>query len=446
MSAKVADAGPFEKLMTLEVSGEELFAAENRVARKLSREVKIKGFRPGKAPRKMVESVVGSERLRSDAIDELLPAMVAKALDETELVPAVNPTVDAIDDVDDGVEVQVKVTLWPKLDTVPSFQDREIEVAVPDVDEEELRTQIDRMRDQFSELETVERPVAEGDFVGIDVSATLDGQPVEDASASDLLLEAGSASFIEGIDEHVIGKKAGDIVAFEGPLPAGFGDRAGEQVTFKILVKEVKEKRLPDLTDEWVAEVTEFETVGEMRADLQRRMTEVKRAGSIAQLRNGVLEQLLDEMDLEVPEGIIGAEMDAILHRFAHELEGQGISLTDYLRVTGQDQEAFVDDLRSQADRNVRTDILLNAIAESEGIEVTEEELDEVMGSLATQADRDPEEFRAEFGAQENAVRGDILRRKALETLAAAAVPIDENGNRIVLVTDDEEEPVEETE
>ncbi len=446
MSAKVADAGPFEKLMTLEVSGEELFAAENRVARKLSREVKIKGFRPGKAPRKMVESVVGSERLRSDAIDELLPAMVAKALDETELVPAVNPTVDAIDDVDDGVEVQVKVTLWPKLDTVPSFQDREIEVAVPDVDEEELRTQIDRMRDQFSELETVERPVAEGDFVGIDVSATLDGQPVEDASASDLLLEAGSASFIEGIDEHVIGKKAGDIVAFEGPLPAGFGDRAGEQVTFKILVKEVKEKRLPDLTDEWVAEVTEFETVGEMRADLQRRMTEVKRAGSIAQLRNGVLEQLLDEMDLEVPEGIIGAEMDAILHRFAHELEGQGISLTDYLRVTGQDQEAFVDDLRSQADRNVRTDILLNAIAESEGIEVTEEELDEIMGSLATQADRDPEEFRAEFGAQENAVRGDILRRKALETLAAAAVPIDENGNRIVLVTDDEEEPVEETE
>ena len=446
MSAKVADAGPFEKLMTLEVSGEELFAAENRVARKLSREVKIKGFRPGKAPRKMVESVVGSERLRSDAIDELLPAMVAKALDETELVPAVNPTVDAIDDVDDGVEVQVKVTLWPKLDTVPSFQDREIEVAVPDVDEEELRTQIDRMRDQFSELETVERPVAEGDFVGIDVSATLDGQPVEDASASDLLLEAGSASFIEGIDEHVIGKKAGDIVAFEGPLPAGFGDRAGEQVTFKILVKEVKEKRLPDLTDEWVVEVTEFETVGEMRADLQRRMTEVKRAGSIAQLRNGVLEQLLDEMDLEVPEGIIGAEMDAILHRFAHELEGQGISLTDYLRVTGQDQEAFVDDLRSQADRNVRTDILLNAIAESEGIEVTEEELDEIMGSLATQADRDPEEFRAEFGAQENAVRGDILRRKALETLAAAAVPIDENGNRIVLVTDDEEEPVEETE
>jgi len=451
LSTKVTDAGPFEKLVTLEVSGEALFAAENRAARKLSREVKIKGFRPGHAPRKVVESAVGAERLRSDAIDDLLPAMVAEALNEHDLVPALNPAVDNIDEVDDGVEVQIRVTLWPELDTVPDFRDREVEVAVPAVGEEEMRSQIDRMRDQFSELETVERPVVEGDFVGIDLSASLDGVPVEDATASDLLLEAGSASFIDGIDEQVIGKKAGDIVAFDGPLPAGFGDRAGEQVAFRVLIKEVKEKRLPDLTDEWVADVTEFATVEELRGDLERRMTEIKRAGSIAQLRNGVLEQLLDEMDLEIPDRIIGAEMDSILHRFAHELDGQGISLPDYLRVTGQDQEAFVADLRSQANRNVRTDILLNAVAESEGIVVTEEELVDAMGSLAQQAGRDPEEFRTEFGEQENAVRGDILRRKALETLANAAVPIDENGSRIVLIAEEtsdegDDQPAEEME
>lgn len=189
----------------------------------------------------------------------------------------------------------------------------------------------------------------------------------------------------------------------------------------------------------------------ELRGDLERRMTEIKRAGSIAQLRNGVLEQLLDEMDLEIPDRIIGAEMDSILHRFAHELDGQGISLPDYLRVTGQDQEAFVADLRSQANRNVRTDILLNAVAESEGIVVTEEELVDAMGSLAQQAGRDPEEFRTEFGEQENAVRGDILRRKALETLANAAVPIDENGSRIVLIAEEtsdegDDQPAEEME
>ncbi|HDL49012.1 MAG TPA: trigger factor [Actinobacteria bacterium] len=449
MNTKVTDLGPFEKLMTLEVSGETLLAAENRAARELSREVKIKGFRPGHAPRRVVESVVGAQRLRSDAIDELLPAMVAEALNESELVPALNPSVDEIVDVDDGVEVQIKVTLWPELDTVPEFRDREIEVNVPDVDEEELRSQIDRMRDQFSELETVDRPVVEGDFVAIDLSASLDGEPIEDATVTDLLLETGSGSFIEGIDEQLIGKKAGDIVAFDGPLPAGFGDRAGEQVTFRVLVKEVKEKRLPDLTDEWVSDVTEFETVEEMRSDLEQRMTEVKRAGSMAQLRNGILEQLLDEMELEIPEGIIGAEMDTILHRFAHELEGQGISLGDYLQVTGQNQEAFVDDLRSRADRNVRTDILLNSIAKAEGIEVSEEEVAEVVDSLARQAGREPEEFRAELGEQENAVRGDILRRKALEMLVNAVVPIDQNGSRIVLIaeeTKDDDQPAEETE
>ncbi|NIA26345.1 MAG: trigger factor [Gammaproteobacteria bacterium] len=312
MSTNVTDAGPFEKLMTFEVSSETLLAAENRVARKLSREVKIKGFRPGRAPRRVVESVVGGERLRSDAIDDLLPALIAEALNECGLVPAVNPSVDKIEDVDDGIEVQVRVTLWPELDTVPEFRDREVEVNVPDVDEEEMRSQIDRMRDQFSELETVDRPVVEGDFVAIDLSATLDGEPVENATAGDLLLEAGSGSFIEGIDEHIIGKKAGDIVEFDGPLPAGFGDRVGEQVTFRVLVKEVKEKRLPDLTDEWVSDVTEFETVEEMRSDLERRMTEVKRAGSITQLRNGILQQLLDEMELEIPEGVIGAEMGTV--------------------------------------------------------------------------------------------------------------------------------------
>ncbi|GBE22214.1 MAG TPA: trigger factor [Actinobacteria bacterium] len=449
MNTKVTDLGPFEKLMTLEVSGETLLAAENRAARKLSREVKIKGFRPGHAPRRVVESVVGAQRLRSDAIDDLLPAMVAEALNESELVPALNPSVDEIVDVDDGVEVQIKVTLWPELDIVPEFRDREIEVNIPDVDEEELRSQIDRMRDQFSELETVDRPVVEGDFVAIDLSASLDGEPIEDAAATDLLLETGSGSFIEGIDEQLIGKKAGDIVAFDGPLPAGFGDRAGEQVTFRVLVKEVKEKRLPDLTDEWVSDVTEFETVEEMRSDLEQRMTEIKRAGSMAQLRNGILEQLLDEMELEIPEGIIGAEMDAILHRFAHEIEGQGISLDDYLQVTGQDQEAFVDDLRSRADRNVRTDILLNSIAKAEGIEVSEEEVAEVVDPLARQAGREPEEFRAELGEQENAVRGDILRRKALEMLVNAVVPIDQNGSRIVLIaeeTKDDDQPAEETE
>ncbi len=428
--------------MTLVVPGGDLRVAEDRAARELSREVKIKGFRPGHAPRRIVESVVGSKRLRDDAIDLLLPGMVSEALADSELVPAINPSVDAIEELDDGVEVTIRVTLWPELDTIPEYRDRQIEIATPKVDEEELRSQIDRMRDQFAELETVERPAAEGDYVVINVSATSGGIPVDEATAEDLLIGVGSGQFIQGIDPHVAGAKAGDIVSFDGPLPEGFGERAGETVTFKVLVKEVKEKRLPELSDEWVADVSEFDTADQLRDDLRRRVIEVKRAGAVAQLRNGILEQLIGEMDIEIPEGIIGAETDAILHRFAHDLERQGISLADYLRVTGQDQSVFVDDLKRQADRNVRTDILLNAVVEAEGLEVTDEEYGEVIEALAQQAGEEPDVFRSSLGERENVVRGDILRRKALEELATAAVPIDENGNRIDLGI----EPVEEME
>jgi trigger factor len=444
LDAKITDAGPFEKFMTLIVADEALQAAENRAARKISREVKIKGFRPGHAPRKVVESIVGTERVRNDAIDELLPGIVSEALDESDLIPALNPRLDSIDDVEGGVEVRVRITLWPELETVPEFRGREIEVTTPSVDEEELRSQIGRMRDQFAEIETVERPAVEGDFVAINVSATRDGVAIEDAVADDLLIEIGSGSFIEGIDTHIVGAKPGDVVAFDGPLPAGFGDRAGERVSYKVLVKEVKEKRLPDLTDEWVSDVTEFETVQEVREDLERRMVRIKRAGALAQLRDGILERLVDEMEIEIPDGIIGAEMDAILHRFAHDLDAQGITLDDYLQATGQDQEVFVDDLRRQANRNVRTDILLNAVAEREGLEVSEEELSDAVGSLARRAGREPEAYRVELGERAKAVRGDILRRKALETLTGAAIPIDENGSRVDLGSEDES--AEETE
>jgi trigger factor len=443
LNTRITDDGPFEKLITVVVADDALRGAEDRAARKISREVKIKGFRPGHAPRKIVESVVGAKRVRDDAIDELLPGLVTDALTESDLFPALNPSVDAIDDVDGGVEVTVRITLWPELDTVPEYQDREIEISAPTVDEEELRSQIDRMRDQFAELETVQRPASEGDFVSINVSATKDGQAVDEAAAEDLLIEVGPGSFIQGIDEHVVGAKAGDIISFDGPLPSGFGDLAGQEVSFKILVKEVKEKRLPDFTDEWVDDVTEFETTADLREDLERRMREVKQANAVAQLRNGILQQLIDEIDLEVPKGIIGAEMDSILHRFAHDLEAQGVSLDDYLRVTGQDQNAFVDDLRSQAERNVRTDILLNAVAEAEGLDVADEELAEVVDSLARQAGQEPDEFRASIGERENSVRGDILRHKALETLTKAVIPIDENGSRIDL---DIDEPAKETE
>jgi len=447
LNTNVTDAGPFEKLLTLQVAEADLDAAKSQAARRLSKDLKIKGFRPGKAPRRIVEATVGPERLRSEAIDDLLPTLVADALREVEVRPAVPPQVENMKDIDTGLEVEVKVTLWPVLDHVPSYEGLEIEVSRPQPTEEELERQLNRLRDQFADLETVDRPAIDGDYVSINLTASRNGQPIEEAAASDLLYEVGSASFVEGLDAQLPGATAGTIVKFNAPLPEGFGELAGQEVTMQVLVKEVKQKLLPDLTDEWTAEVTEFATVDELRGELSKQIEEVKRGIVRNELQTGVLESLLAEIDILIPQAIIDAEMENTLHRLAHQLEGQGISIADYLRVTGQDQQVFVDDLRNQADRNVRTDLLLEAVAQAAGFEASPEELDEVVAVLAKQAEKDVDEYRTEFAesVQEKAVMGDILKRKALEVLLESAVPVDESGNRIDLSTpeDDEEETVE---
>lgn len=447
MNTNVTDAGPFEKLMTLQVPEADLEAAKSQAARRLSHDLKIKGFRPGKAPRRIVEATVGPDRLRSEAIDDLLPALVADALMEVDLNPAVPPQVENMKDIDDGLEVEVKVTTWPVLDHVPAYEALEVEVAPPEPTEDELERQLTRLRDQFADLEPAERPAIDGDFVSINLSASRNGEPIEEAAANDLLYEVGSGSFVEGLDAELPGSAAGAIFKFDAPLPEGFGDLAGQEVTMQVLVKEVRQKRLPDLTNEWVAEVTEFETVDELQHELSKQIEEVKRDMVRNELRTNLLETLLAEINLEVPESIVNAEMENTLHRFAHQLEGQGISIADYLRVTGQDQKVFVDDLRNQADRNVRTDLLLEAVAADAGLEVAAEELEEVVVALAGQAEKDVEEYRAEFteSVQEKAVMGDILKRKALDVLLQSAVPVDEAGNKIDLSTpdDDEEEKAE---
>ncbi|MFQ5966894.1 MAG: trigger factor [Acidimicrobiia bacterium] len=452
MTTTVRDAGPFEKLVTVHIPNEELDAAMNRTARRLSSEVKIKGFRPGKAPRPIVEATVGTDRLRSEALEDALPELVADALSQSDLRPAVNPSLEKLEDVDDGVEIEVKVTLWPTLDRVPSYRDREIQVEAPEVSEQELSTQIDRMRSQFAELAVVPRAARDDDFASINISATHDGEPVPEAAASDLLYEIGSVSFIEGLDDELVGKAAGEIFKYRASLPDGFGDLAGERVTIQVLVKDVRERRLPDLTDEWVEDVTEFETVEELKGELTTQLESFKRAAAADQFRRNALDQLLAEMDVVVPEAIVGAEMDATLHRFALQLAGQDIELADYLEVTGQTQEAFLDDLRSQAERNARTDILLDAVAQKEELEVTDEEFEAAARAIAAQAEESPDGFVKELRgtSREIALRSDILKRKALQAVLDAAVPIDQNGSPIDLRSVDEgsteREPAEESE
>jgi trigger factor len=438
VSVTVTDSGPFEKLVSFVLSEAELEAAKTRAARRLAREVKIPGFRPGKAPRPVVESSVGKDRLRSEAIDDLLPEKVGSVLDEMGVELAVPPSLESLIDIPEGIRVEVKVTSWPTLDEVPEIHDRVINVVSTEVSDEELEDHINRLRDQFGSLEQVDRPAAEDDFVTLDISATENGLPVAEASASDLVYQVGSGLFLEGVDEVLVGTAADTTFTFDAPLPDGFGDHAGREVTFSITVTNIRERMRPDLTDEWVDEVTEFETVEEMRNELREQLGQMKVQVLARRFREQAVDELLDEIDLVIPEAILRSEMDELLHRFGHRLEEQGVEFADYLEVTGQTQEGFLADVRSQAERGVETRLLLDAVADHEGIEVAEEEILAVVRAAIA---RDPEakveaaSFREALrgSPEEKSITSDILRNKALERILSGARPVDEAGNEVDL-------------
>jgi trigger factor len=257
---------------------------------------------------------------------------------------------------------------------------------------------------------------------------------VEDAKAEELLYEVGSGMLIEGVDEHLVGVSAGDEITFEGALPSGFGDRAGEQVTFKVTVHEVKERILPELTDEWVDENTEFDTVEDLRVALRERLADVKLRAVAREFSEKALSTLREQVDIEIPEGLLRSEMDRHLHDFLHRLEEAELTFEDYFRATGTSQEAFLEDLRAQADLSIRNRLVLDAVIEAEDITVDEEDLSNALRSLASRAE-DPVAYIRAFqnSGQELALASDILRNRALDAILSHARPVDEDGNPVDL-------------
>jgi trigger factor len=433
MPTTVTETGPFERLVTFQLTEDQISAGKAETARKLSRDLKLKGFRPGKAPLPVVEAAVGTDRLRSEVIDDLVPPTLSEILSAEELRPAVTPQLEALNDVDGGVEVEVKVTLWPTIE-LPEYRDREVVVDSPIVTPEDLESQLRRMLEQFATVEEVDRPAASGDFVSIDLKATRDGEAVEGANAADLLYELGSGLLVDGIDERLVGAEPGTVLEFDAPLPEGFGDRAGEQASFEVTVNEVKERILPGLDDAWVDENTEFDTVDEMRAELEAQLRQVKLQAVSRQFAERALSSLVEQVDVDLPEGLVRSEMDDQLHSFVHRLEDNELTLDDYFSATGLTQDQFLDDLRQQADRALRNQLVLEAVAQDADIEITPEEVSSVIQSLAARSE-DPVAYLQAFrqSGRELAVAGDILRNRALDAILSSAKPVDEDGNPVEL-------------
>ncbi len=430
---EAGEGSPFERTITVALDSAALETGKARAARRLAQELKIKGFRPGKAPRKVVESMVGPDTMRREAIDEALPDAVQAALAEAGLEPAITPRVVAVRDVEEGVEAEVRVTLWPEVSELPSYRGRRIVVDSPLVSEADVDAHVERLRLQFAELDDVEREGFDGDFALIDLRTRSGEAEVAAGSATDLLVEIGAGAFLEGLDEALRGRKAGDIVEFSTTLPKGMGEDGGKAVDARVLVKQIKARRLPDLSDAWVDDVSEFATITEMREALGAELRRARLGAARAEFEQRLLDQLRDEMNLQLPSDLVEAEADAVLHRFAHRLEARKITIEQYLAATGQDAEALVGDARAQALLNLRTRILLEAVAEAEGLEVADEDVAEAIEALAAAAKTSPAEYgkALERGGQGKALAGDILRRRAIDRLLELAVAVDADGNEI---------------
>jgi trigger factor len=416
--------------LSVEVDEQEFEKAIDEAFRKIAREVRIPGFRPGKAPRKVLEARIGKETARVQALNDAIPDYYTQAVVEHAVDVIAAPEIDIVSGQDDGpVAFDAVVEVRPQV-TVPGYASLRVTIPSPSVTDEEIDAQLERLRSQYGELVAVERPAAAGDYVTIDIAGSQGGEPLEGLTADDYLYQVGSGLIVPELDEQLRGAKVGDILEFDAAHP---GDPDEGDLHFRVLVKEVKERQLPELDDAFAAEASEFETLEELRADYARRLSQVKKARASMALREKVGEALADLVEDEVPEAMIVAEMRERLNDLALRLQAQGMTLEQWLGLSGRTQEQLLEELRETAVTSAKVDLALRAVADAEGIEATEDDLDAEYEAAAARLGIDPARMRAEFerGGQEQAVRSDIRKRKALDWLVETVEIVDEEGQPI---------------
>jgi len=397
--------------------------------RRIAREVRIPGFRPGKVPRRILEARVGTEAARADALQHALPEYYAKAVTDHDVDVIAAPDIDITSGQEAGsVAFDAVVEIRPHI-SIGGYANLRVTVERPEPTEEEIDARIDHLREQFADLRSVSRPARDGDHVSIDITGSQDGEALSGLTASDYLYEVGSGSVVPEMDEQLRGAKVGDILTFTADHPEP--DEA--PVDFRLLVKDVREKVLPDTDDTWAAEASEFDTYAELRDDVAKRLGLLKVVQAQMALQERTGEALADLVTEEVPEPLVNAEMQNRLQDLALRLKAQGMELGQYLAATGTDQETFVEDLRATAARAVRVDLALRAVADAEDIEATDDDLAAEYASVAQRVDETAEEVRLRFERAEQValVRSDVRKRKALEWLLEQVEVVDEAGEPI---------------
>jgi len=456
--------------LSIEVDESEVDEAVDATARRLARQIRVPGFRPGHVPRPVLEARLGgASALRHRAITDALPDLYARAVSDTELDPIAAPEIDVTSGEDAGpVTFDAVVEIRPTV-SLPGYKGLAVTIPVLEVTEADVDAQVDRLREQSGELSKVTRGARDHDYVTIDLHGTR--AQGDDLDVEDYLYEVGAGSDVPGLDDQLRGAKPGDILQFTAPFvaaplgsaarggtgggaaelhvenpagsgaesPAGSGaespfeNAAKKPATFRVLVKEVKEKELPEATDEWASEASEFATLEELRSDLRKRLKQVRVVQAQLALRERALEALVALVEQEAPEALVEEETQERLRDLDHRLEERHMTLEQFLQASGRDREELMAEIRAEAVRDVRADLALRALADAEGIEVTDDELKRALEELAEQAGSTAAEVRRRLdrSGRLSAVRSGRRKAKALSWLLEHVELVDEEGSPV---------------
>jgi trigger factor len=414
--------------LSVEIDEPEFDRALVGVVKTLASQVRVPGFRPGKVPRKVLEARMGGAgALRAEALRESLPDFYARAVVDSEIDPIASPEIDiTAGEESGGVSFDAVVQVRPVV-SIPGYDGLQVTLPGLRVSEEDIDGQVNRLRENDAELESVGRPATDGDLVSIDLHGS-DGSGAEVVGIDDYLYEVGSGTITPELDVELRGAKTGDILAFTSPAPGN----EDEIISFRVLVKDVKVKKLPEPTDEWAAESSEFATVAELRADISDRMARVKLVQSQMALREKTVEAvagLVDDGD--VPEVLVDSEVNERLHDLQHRLEAQKLGLGEYLQATGRTPDDLLAAVRIDAQRAVKADLALRALAEAEDLTVSDDELDSEIATMAQRMETSAAALRRQFdtAGRTGAVRSELRKGKALQWLLDHVELFDEEGN-----------------
>lgn len=424
MNVKSVEKENGKAKVVVEIDKAEFEQALNKAYAKCRKDIMLPGFRKGKAPRKMVESMYGATVFYEDAVNEIFPDIYTKAIVEQELKAVGSPSVSNMDTPDEGgVVLTIETELYPEV-TLGQYKGLEVPKHEVKVEESEVDAEVGRMAERNARIETVDRAAANGDTVVIDFEGFVDDQPFQGGKAEDYSLTLGSGSFIPGFEDALVGAVAGEERDVNVTFPEDYSAKelAGKPAVFKCKVHEVKESIKPELDDEFAKDVSEFDTLDALKDDIRTRFTKSREEQNERAFESAAVQMAAANMTCNIPACMIDEQVDHQIEQFAYQLQSQGMKMEDYVKMVGGDLSSLRASMRPMAEQTVRSDILLSEIAHAENLEVTDEEVEEELKKLAEQYQMELDKVKAAVDTA--AVKSDLMGRKAAKLITDSAVAV----------------------